>query len=317
MALLLGILTGFVLPIQNGINARLRRAVVSPFLMSLVSFSVGLVFLVVLTLSVERSLLFPASMVAELPVWSWLGGPFGVAAMTTTVLLLPKIGAVQTAIIPLSGQILMGLLIDQFGWFGVSQLSMTWVRALGAVLMLLGVLAVVLAGNQSARRAQQRAGSARAEASVQDPALWFWRAAGVGAGALFASQAAVNGHLGTEIGSSLKAAMVSFGTGALVLVLIVVVTRPRLQLIRENGQRVPWWIWFGGILGSGYVVGNAYLVPVLGAGATTVAVLLGMMAGSLLVDHFGLLSVQRKPVVLPQVVALVVMALGVVLVRMS
>lgn len=315
--LLLGVVTGFLLPIQGGINARLRAAVVSPWVMSLVSFTMGLCFLAVLTLTVERSLFFDPSAAAGFPWWSWLGGPLGVVAMTTTVLLVPKIGAVQTAIIPLVGQILMGLLIDQFAWFGVTGAPLTLTRVAGALLMLIGVLAVVLVGQRTARRLRG-ATTSQPNATTESPdhRLWWWRGAGVIAGAMFATQAAVNGHLGQELGSSLKASTVSFATGVVVLLVILLITRPRLQLTRPAAGRNPWWMWFGGVLGSLYVVGNAFLVPQIGAGATVVAVLLGMMAGSLLVDHFGLVQVQRKPVVPAQLLALVVMALGVVLVRL-
>lgn len=76
-------------------------------------------------------------------------------------------------------------------------------------------------------------------------------------------------------------------------------------------------MWIGGSLGALYVAGNAYLVPQIGAGATIMAVLLGMMACSLLVDHFGLVQVRRKPVVPAQLLALLIMALGVGLVRLA
>lgn len=65
--LVLGVLTGLLLPIQGGINARLRAAVVSPWVMSLVSFTVGLSFLIVLTLSVEGHLSFGVEQMAASP----------------------------------------------------------------------------------------------------------------------------------------------------------------------------------------------------------------------------------------------------------
>ncbi|WBL20320.1 DMT family transporter [Citricoccus sp. NR2] len=315
--LLLGVVTGFLLPIQGGINARLRAAVVSPWVMSLVSFTVGLSFLTVLTLSVERSLFFDPAEAAGFDWWSWLGGPLGVVAMTTSVLLVPKIGAVQTAIIPLAGQILMGLLVDQFAWFGVTEAPLTLTRVAGALLMLAGVLAVVLVGQRTACRLRSATSPpVNTTSESRDRSLWWWRGAGVIAGAMFATQAAINGHLGQELGSSLKASTVSFATGVVVLLMILLATRPRLQLTRPTAGRNPWWMWLGGVLGSVYVAGNAFLVPQIGAGATVVAVLLGMMAGSLLVDHFGLVHVQRKPVAPAQLLALVVMALGVILVRL-
>lgn len=236
-------------------------------------------------------------------------------AMTTSVLLVPKIGAVQTAIIPLAGQILMGMLIDQFAWFGVTGAPLSLTRAGGALLMLVGVLGVVLAGQRMARRL--RAVTPTPTEPDSERGLWLWRGAGVIAGGMFATQAAINGHLGVHLGSSLTASVASFATGVAVLLLILLATRPRLQLVRPATGRNPWWMWIGGSLGALYVAGNAYLVPQIGAGATIMAVLLGMMACSLLVDHFGLVQVRRKPVVPAQLLALLIMALGVGLVRLA
>lgn len=321
MAVLLGVLVGALLPIQAGVNARLRAAVVSPFVMSTISFIIGTFFLAILTLTVDGSLTFASATFTEQPAWIWLGGVFGVIAMTTNVLLVPRIGAVQAAVIPMSGQILMGVLIDHFGWFSVQQAELTWTRILGVLLMLAGALGTVLLGK---RRTTAGAASG-SQIQEPEPALWFWRGAGLLAGVLFAMQAAVNGHLGEVIGSSVKAALVSFTVGVILLLLILAVQRPKLQLVRakttdDAGKTRthphPWWMWFGGILGSLYVLGNAFLVPQIGAGATIVAVLLGMMSCSLLVDHFGLLGVPRKPVAVAQLLTLLVMLGGVVLVRL-
>lgn len=48
--------------------------------------------------------------------------------LTSNVLLFPRLGAVQTVILPILGRILMGTLIDSFGWFHAMQLQMTLMR---------------------------------------------------------------------------------------------------------------------------------------------------------------------------------------------
>lgn len=50
----------------------------------------------------------------------WFAGVFGVTLLTGNVLLLPKLGSLKTVIMPVTGQIVMGLLIDAFGWFGTT-----------------------------------------------------------------------------------------------------------------------------------------------------------------------------------------------------
>ncbi|HKM24311.1 MAG TPA: DMT family transporter, partial [Corynebacterium sp.] len=64
------------------------------------------------------------------------------------------------------------------------------------------------------------------------------------------------------------------------------------------------------------VFGNAYLSPVIGTGLTVMTILLGMMVGSLLIDHFGLLGAKRKPTTLLQAVGLALMVVGVAVIRL-
>lgn len=138
------LLGGFLLANQNPINADLRRIVGSPFLASGISNFVGSVFLGVITL-VTTQTLFPSWVfVSSYPAWIWLGGLLGGIFLTSNVLLFPRLGAVQTVILPILGQILMGSLIDNFGWFGAMHLPLSLIRAVGIVITLLGVIIAVV-----------------------------------------------------------------------------------------------------------------------------------------------------------------------------
>ena len=50
-------LLGFLTPIQTAANSRLRQSVVSPFIASLVSFSIGTIFLLIVTLCEKGTIL--------------------------------------------------------------------------------------------------------------------------------------------------------------------------------------------------------------------------------------------------------------------
>lgn len=47
------------------------------------------------------------------------------------------------------------------------------------------------------------------------------------------------------------------------------------------------------MIGALYVLGNVYLVPVVGTGLAVVIVLVGLMAGSLMIDQFGWFASKR------------------------
>jgi len=309
LAILIGLTIGIGLPIQTSINSRLRTSVGSPFVASGVSFTVGTLFLVVMTLLLDHSLGFSTTLFSSQPLWIWLGGFFGVIYLTGNILLFPKLGSVQTVIMPVLGQILMGLLVDDFGWFGSQQNPLTVVRVLGAGLVLLGVICTValstwLANHHDTTTVKNASG------------LWFWRLAGVVTGMLSATQTAINGHLGTVLHSSLKAALVSFFVGMVALILIVLISRTKLQLTTPAGQHNPWWMWVGGLIGALYVLGNVVLVPLVGTGLAVVIVLVGLMAGSLLIDQFGWLGAKRHPITVVQIVGLLIMIVGVALIRL-
>ncbi|WP_368100306.1 DMT family transporter, partial [Bifidobacterium pseudocatenulatum] len=142
----LGVLTRIVTPLQTVVNARLRGTLGTPFRASLVSFTVGLAATTIAALLLGPYPLVPESALHG-PWWMWFAGLFGVIFMTGNILLLPRLGSLQTVLMPVLGQITMGLLIDQFGWLGNPRHPMTMARAAGLVLAVLGVLLAVAAAD--------------------------------------------------------------------------------------------------------------------------------------------------------------------------
>ena len=134
---LLGIFSGLITPVQTAVNTRLGRSIGSPLRASLVSFSVGLIAMLTLTLLLGPYPLIPAT-AANGPWWMWFAGVFGVTFLTGNVLLLPKLGSLKTVIMPVTGQIVMGLLIDAFGWFGTTAQPISPLRIAGAAITLVG-----------------------------------------------------------------------------------------------------------------------------------------------------------------------------------
>ncbi|MCT3283775.1 hypothetical protein C6Y11_14035 [Lactiplantibacillus pentosus] len=298
---LIPILMGGGLAMQTAVNAKLRQFVGSPYLASAISFSVGALFLIVLTLLSGVSPFVSLTTIATNPWWIWLGGLLGVIGLTVNLLLFPRLGSIQTAVLPIFGQIVMGILIDQFGWFASPRELLTIVKVIGLVLVTLGMLVATVRFNH-----------ATAEHPVKG--LWLWRLLGIGAGMLIATQAAINGHLGTILQSSVHAAMVSFTVGAVLLLLLIAVlrvpTKP-LQIALQAGRSY-WWMWIGGFLGAAYVFGSAWLVPQIGTGQVVVIALFGQLLFSAIIEQFGWFEAQAQRVKLPRLVGLLLMLVGVI-----
>jgi transporter family-2 protein len=135
----------------------------------------------------------------------------------------------------------------------------------------------------------------------------------VAGGALSAGQSRINAELGQRIGSSLFAAVVSFGSG-LVVVTGLLLVRPagRRALAGWRGYGLRWWQYLGGVGGAAFVFIAAYTVPILGVGLMSVAQVTGQIAGALVADRLGLSPSGRQALSGPRVAGAVLGAVAVV-----
>ena len=134
----------------------------------------------------------------------------------------------------------------------------------------------------------------------------------VAIGAVLPLQALVNARLGEESSGPLFASFVSFLVGTLVLAGALVVTRTRWPSTSVLAG-LPAWIWLGGVIGAVYVLSATVLVPRIGAASLICLIVLGQLVGSLLLDHYGVLSAVR-PIDALRVLGAVLVAVGAVLV---
>lgn len=121
------------------------------------------------------------------------------------------------------------------------------------------------------------------------------------AGVAVAVQSRVNGELGVRLADGVAAAVISFGLGLLVLLVLVPATpggRRGLAALRAAltaGSLRPWQC-LGGLCGAFLVATQGLTVGTLGVAVFTVAVVAGQSASSLLVDRAGIGPSGRQPV---------------------
>lgn len=326
-ALIFGVVAGAVIPLQTAVNSRLAGRLGAILLASLVSFAVGTAALALALVAVGAPLPLAETAAAQ-PWWIWIGGVCGLVFLTMNIVLLPRIGASATVILPLVGQVFGGLLIDAVGGFGAPFHPLTLVRGLGAALVVGGAVLVNRVqpgpdlpqkpGNPGPVRAMRTqrppiarfVRGSRPASGGGHPLLW---AAAVGIGGLGAVQTAVNGRLGQVMGSGLAAALVSFAVGLAGLAVICLATRQRL---RRSGALRPWHF-AGGLLGAAFVLVNAINAPILGTSLAVSVTLLGQVAIGLFFDHNGWMGVPRRPATWVRVLGAVVVLAGVALVRLG
>ena len=137
---------------------------------------------------------------------------------------------------------------------------------------------------------------------------------GFAAGCGITAQAAINAQLRTSIGAPVLAALLSFVVGTLLLAVAVLVTREQPPAVADL-RGVPWWAWFGGLLGAVYVLGTIILVPRLGAATTIGVIVAGQLGASIVIDQFGWFRLAQHTASVGRVAGAVLLLAGVVLVQ--
>jgi transporter family-2 protein len=130
-------------------------------------------------------------------------------------------------------------------------------------------------------------------------------------GVLVALQSRINGQLTVRLhGDGIFAATISFGTGLLLLAVVMMFsTRGRsafadLPRYVRSKQLRPWEL-FGGLGGATLVASQSIVVPHTGVAPYTISTVAGQTANSVVVDRLGLAPGGRRPVTWQRVVAAV------------
>jgi transporter family-2 protein len=134
-------------------------------------------------------------------------------------------------------------------------------------------------------------------------------------GVLLAVQAPTNAILGKAAGSPIVAAFISFLIGTLALGAAIAASSGRL--FAPELKSVPWYAWLGGFYGAFFVAIAAFGAPRVGVGVLLTAAIAGQLAAALVLDHFGLLGLDRHPVTLVRAAGFVLVLVGAALVRRS
>ena len=149
---------------------------------------------------------------------------------------------------------------------------------------------------------------------------WLALAAAAGIGVMTAVQARINGQLGVRLEDGFVAALVSFGSGLVVLIgLSGVLPSGRAGFgrliagVRTGG--IPWWMLAGGAAGALTVATQGLAVGIIGVSLFTVGVVAGQTVSGLLLDRAGFGPAGVVAVTVPRLVggALALIAVSIAL----
>jgi bacterial/archaeal transporter family-2 protein len=138
LSYVLGLAAGLGLTVQVGMNSQLRKVLQSANTAALISFLVGTVALVALVLALRSPLPDRASL-AAVPWWAWFGGMLGAFYVASSTVVAAELGTASLLGLALAGQLATALVIDHFGWLGMPEHPITWLRGAGVILLASGV----------------------------------------------------------------------------------------------------------------------------------------------------------------------------------
>jgi transporter family-2 protein len=295
--LLLGV--GGLLALQAAANVQLSAATGSPFGAATIQLGIGAGLLLAATAA--AGVVGAFGLLDEAPGWHLVGGLASALYITSGILLFPRLGALLTVGLWITGQMLASLALDGFGWLGVA-------REVPGVAQVAGAAAVILAAAVIVRTDGGRVGAIGERAA--------WLALALVAGAALPAQGAINAQLRTDLDAPIAAGAVSFVVAAAGMGALLAATRaPRPQL--DPLKRLPWWGWLGGLVGATYVTSVFLLIPEIGTAPTIALTVAGQQVASVFVDRYGLLRLSRRPVPPARLAAVAALLAGVLLITLG
>ena len=268
---LLAALSGAMIALQARANGELSHRLDGGLQAALISFSSGLLILLVVTPfspHIKKGVTNLRGAIArkEIARWKLLAGALGGSFVAFQSHIVPLIGVAIFSVASIAGQTAMSLVVDRIGLTGGGKKLISVRRVLAALLTVIAVLVSVWdridANNLSIIAVST----------------------GCIAGAIVAVQRALNGEINEYTHQSFATSLLNFATGATFL-LLVIITAVIIGIVDLSPLPAgPWWIYTGGVIGVIYIAFTSTIVQHLGVLTFTLFSVGGQLAASLIID---------------------------------
>jgi len=269
----LAALSGLLIALQARANGELSHRLGNGLQAALVSFTSGLIIIVVIALfnpSIKEGVrtLRRAVIAKAIPPWTLFAGMLGASFVAVQTQIVPLIGVAIYSVAAIAGQSAISLLVDRIGLTGGGKKEITPRRVTAAFVTVFAVFISV---------------ADRLDGKDLSIAAVFL---GVLAGAIVGVQRALNGQINEHSQQSFTTSLLNFamGTTFLLILLLFAMTIGGMKLAPLPTG--PWWIYSGGAIGVIYVAFTSTIVQHLGVLTFTLISVGGQLAGSLLIDLY-------------------------------
>ena len=270
--------SGLAIPVQGRINGALGSRLDDGIAAAVVSFSTGLVLMVLISVILPRgraglASILPAVRRQAFPRIYVLAGGIGALFVFAQSFTVGLLGVALFTVATVTGQTMSGLLVDRLGIGPAGKKSVTGIRIIGCLLTIAAVAWAV---------SPRFAGTPGAGLDGGAAALVLPLLLPVVAGFLMSFQQAMNGTATVHYGTPIAATLVNFVAGTVVLwiawAIKLAVAGPANPLPAE------WWYYLGGPMGCVFIGLGALLVRSLGVLVTGLGMIAGQLLGSLALD---------------------------------
>ncbi|MDQ0769920.1 transporter family-2 protein [Pseudarthrobacter defluvii] len=267
--------SGLAIPVQGRINGALGARLNDGIAAAAVSFSTGLLVMIVISLLLPRGRaglanILPAVRNRAFPRIYVVAGAIGALFVFAQSFTVGILGVALFTVATVTGQTVSGLLVDRLGIGPAGKKSVTGIRIIGCILTIAAVAWAVSPRFSSA-------GAGDGVTGLLLPLLLP-----VAAGFLMSFQQAMNGTATLHYGTPIAATLVNFVAGCIVLWAAYAV---KLALAGPaNPLPGEWWYYLGGPMGCVFIGLGALLVRSLGVLVTGLGMIAGQLLGSLALD---------------------------------
>ena len=134
---ILTIVAGILVTIQGPINVQLGKTIGNSYWSTLVTFIVGGLFMLIFALVTKQTTSVGTEQSFKL--WQLLGGIFGAIYVVSVIIVMPVLGVGTATVLLLFAQLVTSMVFDHFGWLGTQIRPFDIYRAVGVILMAIGI----------------------------------------------------------------------------------------------------------------------------------------------------------------------------------
>ncbi|WP_339183492.1 DMT family transporter [Oceanobacillus sp. FSL W7-1293] len=138
LAYILAVLAGTALSFESAIYGQLGESI-GELETSFYNFFMGTLIMGLLWLFFGKGKL---SYAMEAPKWSLLGGILGVVYLTAIVISVPFVGVGITMVTVIIGQLIMSMVIEHYGWFGIKQTKINKEKVFAVISMIIALILI-------------------------------------------------------------------------------------------------------------------------------------------------------------------------------